>query len=84
MLSLYLFSISSEYLLHKFEDYHGYHGPVKVTDAEETPKLTEALLQAAQDIGESITDINGKEQKGEPLFLQLGYECAKIKSIPVT
>ena len=35
-------------------------------DAEETPKITEALLKAAQDIGESITDVNGKEQKGEP------------------
>ena len=44
-----------------FEDYHGYQGPIKVTDAEETPKITEALLKAVQDIGESITDVNGKE-----------------------
>ena len=44
-----------------FKDYHGYQGPIKVTDAEETPKITEALLKAVQDIGESITDVNGKE-----------------------
>ena len=82
MLSFYL-NIKLE-LLHHFEDYHGFHGPVKVTDAEETPKLTEALLQAVQDIGESITDINGKEQKGEQSSIPLGYECVTIKSIHVT
>ena len=54
--------------------YHGYQGPVKITDAEETPKITEALLKAAQDIGETITDVNGKEQKGEPLFFTLQEE----------
>ena len=32
-----------------FEDYHGYQGPIKVTDAEEIPKITEALLKAVQD-----------------------------------
>ena len=57
-----------------FEGYHGHHGPIKVTDAEETPKITEALLKAVQDIGESITDVNGKEQKGESLFYQHEYE----------
>ena len=61
-----------------FEDYHGYHGPIKVTDAEEAPKITEALLKAVQDIGESIIDINGKEQKGEPSFCQQRYECVQI------
>ena len=58
-----------------FKDYHGYQGLIKVTDAEETPKITEALLKAVQDIGESITDVNGKEQKGEPPFFQHGYVC---------
>ena len=66
-----------------FEDYHGYQGPIKVTDAEETPKITEALLKAVQDIGESITDVNGKEQKGEPPFFQNGHVCIKIKFVSV-
>ena len=53
-------------------------GPIKVTDAEETPKITEALLKAVQDIGESITDVNGKEQKGEPTFSQYELKYSQI------
>ena len=36
-------------------------------DNEVTRRATKALLQAAEELGESITDINGKEQKGTPV-----------------
>ena len=44
--------------------YHGTSGPVKVADAAETPELTDAVLEAAQEIGDEITDVNGKNQIG--------------------
>ena len=43
---------------------------MKVEDTAETPKITEALLKAAQEIGEYPTDVNGKEQKGTYPYLQ--------------
>ena len=33
-------------------------------DNVETPEITKALLKAAQEMGESVTDVNGKEQIG--------------------
>ena len=33
-------------------------------DNVETPEITKALLKAVQEMGESVTDINGKEQIG--------------------
>ena len=38
-------------------------------DTAETPKITEALLKAAQEIGEYPTDVNGKEQKGTNILI---------------
>ena len=46
-------------------DYHGFSGPVKVTDAAETPEITEAILKVAQEIEEYPADVNGKEQIGK-------------------
>ncbi len=44
--------------------YHGTSGPTKVTDADDTPEIVDALVKAGQEIGERATDYNGKEQKG--------------------
>ena len=37
---------------------------MKVVDAAETPELTDTILAAAQEIGDKITDVNGKNQIG--------------------
>ena len=52
-------------ILMSITDYHGNEGPVKFTDTAETPTLTEALLKAAEEIGDPLTDVNGKQQKGK-------------------
>ena len=52
------------YICVLLKDITGITAQSKVTDVEETPKLTEAILQAGQELGEPTTDVNGKEQKG--------------------
>ena len=50
--------------MYTFSDYHGYYGPLKIIDAAETPELTKALFKAADELGDFVTDVNGKKQEG--------------------
>ena len=43
--------------------YHGRNGPLKFCDLKKTP-LIDAFLEAGQELGHPIIDINGKEQLG--------------------
>ena len=45
--------------------YHGNSGQWKVTVSNRTPEITEAYLQAFQELGHKrLKEINGKEQEG--------------------
>uniref|UniRef100_A0AAR5PCZ0 Glucose-methanol-choline oxidoreductase N-terminal domain-containing protein n=2 Tax=Dendroctonus ponderosae TaxID=77166 RepID=A0AAR5PCZ0_DENPD len=44
------------------EDYHGYDGPVHVNVAEDTPILTEEMINAFIELGKTEGDFNGADQ----------------------
>ncbi len=62
--SLAKYSSAGWFIYFFLAEYHGASGPVKVVDAAETPELTDTILAAAQEIGDKITDVNGKNQIG--------------------
>ena len=62
-----------------FLGYHGTNGPIKVIDNTETPTLTDALLNAAREIGDSVADTNGQEQIGTKSLNHCASNLLSIK-----
>lgn len=49
-------------------NYHGYHGPLHMTESVPPQKITSKMFKGSEEMGYNLTDFNGKNTKGVSVF----------------